>query len=685
MELKYRPDIDGLRAIAVLAVLFFHTSVPGFSGGFVGVDVFFVISGFLITSIILKDIRAERFSVARFYERRIRRIFPALFPLIAFVLVIGTYLYDVDAFKNLGRSIAATTLFSSNILFWQESGYFAAPSLQKPLLHTWSLAVEEQFYIFFPLALLLISRYLKGRYTLWIAGAFILSFITSILGVIYQPGATFYLVPTRAWELLAGSFLALRALPDLSANWQRNLFAFFGIALISGSIILISEATPFPGLAALPPVLGTSLVIYSGMGNGKNGSFIAQRMLSARPLVFIGLISYSLYLWHWPLVAFWKYLLFKPWNGRDSLMIIVASIAFASLSWKFIEQPFRGKQPLLPVRKQLFAVSAIVMALAVTAGVTIDTKNGMSRRFDRQYPGMVKEIKTTMKDPVWRLHGKWEQLSEHIGKGAKPPVVGQADKKPSFAFVGDSHARAYIPAIEHEATSAGISGMIITRQSTPFLLDISRTSNRDDDGFDEVTYNNAILAFIGSHPEIKTVIIASRWGGYVHGQLTDKGEENLGGTKMFDLRGQCKEGQANEDFINIGLKRSVDALLAMHRQVVLVTDVPEIGYDVPRSYYFHVRWPSYFDIDATRPSVGNYHERQKEANAIIEALAKQSGVSVIHPENLMFDEHQKGRIIAGGKLLYRDGNHLSTAGALYVAPAFAQLFKTMAVEQSNSK
>jgi peptidoglycan/LPS O-acetylase OafA/YrhL len=355
MEIKYRADIDGLRAIAVLAVLLFHTDVPGFTGGFVGVDVFFVISGYLITSIILKEIKAEQFSIARFYERRIRRIFPALFPVISFVLVVGAYLFDANAFKDLGQSIAATTLFSSNILFWRESGYFAAPSLQKPLLHTWSLAVEEQFYIFFPLSLMAIHRYLKGKYFVWLVIAFILSLVASIYGVVYHPAATFYLVPTRAWELMVGSILALGVLPDLSKNWQRNALTISGLALILYSIVAYTEATPFPGIAALAPVMGSGLIIYSGKG----GSHQAQKLFTARPLVFIGLISYSLYLWHWPLVAFTKYLLFRPFNGVDSAAIILASVLIASFSWKFIEQPFRGKQMLFPERKKLFAFLAL--------------------------------------------------------------------------------------------------------------------------------------------------------------------------------------------------------------------------------------------------------------------------------------------------------------------------------------
>ncbi|ANT64619.1 acyltransferase family protein [Prosthecochloris sp. CIB 2401] len=268
MPLKYRADIDGLRAIAVLAVLFFHTGVPGFSGGFVGVDIFFVISGFLITSIILKDIKEEKFSIARFYERRIRRIFPALFPVIAFTLVVGAFIFDATAFKELGQSITATTIFSSNILFWLKAGYFDTASLQKPLLHTWSLAVEEQFYIFFPLALVFINRFLNGRYLCWIIVASTLSLVASIYGVYHYPSPTFYLVHTRAWELLLGSILALGVLPSPTSSFLRNILSIAGLGLIVYSVGFYTEATLFPGYNAIAPVMGAWLIIYSNRGGG---------------------------------------------------------------------------------------------------------------------------------------------------------------------------------------------------------------------------------------------------------------------------------------------------------------------------------------------------------------------------------------------------------------------------------
>ena len=290
MVIKYRPDIDGLRAIAVLSVIFFHTGISGFSGGFVGVDVFFVISGYLITSIILKDIKSGEFSIARFYERRIRRIFPPLFTVITFTVVVSAFLFDSNSFESFGRSITATTFFCSNVLFWKESGYFDASSITKPLLHTWSLAVEEQFYIFFPLLLIGITRFSKNRYLQWIVGISLVSLMMSIIGVYTHQVITFYLLPTRAWELLFGSFLSLEVIPKLESNVQRNLVSFIGLSLIIFSICFYTESTLFPGVAALAPVLGASFIIHSGKG----GASIVKKLLSYKPIVYIGLISYSL-------------------------------------------------------------------------------------------------------------------------------------------------------------------------------------------------------------------------------------------------------------------------------------------------------------------------------------------------------------------------------------------------------
>jgi peptidoglycan/LPS O-acetylase OafA/YrhL len=679
MNLQYRPDIDGLRALAVLAVLFYHTAIPGFSGGFVGVDVFFVISGFLITTIILKDLREERFSIARFYERRVRRIFPALFPVIAFSLIIGAYLFDAKAFEDLGQSIMATTLFSSNILFWRESGYFDAPSLQKPLLHTWSLAVEEQFYIFFPLLLALIHRYLNGRYLQWLVAAFLLSLLASVYGVHHAQSMTFYFVTTRAWELLAGAVLALGVIPVPSSAWRRNLLSMSGLGLIVYSMVFYSEETLFPGAGAIPPVMGAAFIIHSG---GQKGGVVG-RLLSLRPLVFIGLISYSLYLWHWPLVAFARFLMFRSMTPYEGIAIVMSSILIATLSWKYIEQPFRGARPLFPERKRLFAAAGAVMAVASGIGGVIFLQEGMGWRIERLSPGLRATLAEVQYDPVWKRHVEWDVNVKTIDTEKEPPVVGAPNALPSFALVGDSHARAIIPALEHQALSNLLSGHVITKASTPFLLGVSNVAFKADDGFDEVAFNDSVLAFLSSRPSLKTVFIAARWGGYVNGRWVERSEDPQSDT-LIDSYGQYAAGRPNAVILRAGLERAVHALLAMERNVVLISDVPEIGYDVPRFFNLKTRFPALVSGFEISPTLADYNRRQHEAQEILEDLVKLPGVTLIHPEKRMFNREGKGRIVSAGKLLYQDDDHLSTAGALFVAPVFDEVFTAMAAVQSRS-
>jgi peptidoglycan/LPS O-acetylase OafA/YrhL len=275
-KLQYRADIDGLRAVAVLSVLFYHAGMRLFSGGFVGVDVFFVISGYLITSIIINEIKANEFHLVNFYERRIRRIFPVLFAVVAFTLLCGALLYDAKNYTDVGNSAISATLFYSNIHFWSQSGYFEKVSTLRPLLHAWSLSVEEQFYIAFPILVLLIRRFLKSRFALSLTLAAVISFVLSVYKVQQDATSAFYLMQYRAWELLIGSILGLRIVPIKTNPVMRNIFSLTGITMILASVTLYSHETPFPGAAALVPVMGSALVIYSG----QNGTSLIGKILS---------------------------------------------------------------------------------------------------------------------------------------------------------------------------------------------------------------------------------------------------------------------------------------------------------------------------------------------------------------------------------------------------------------------
>ncbi len=358
--MKYRPEIDGLRSIAVLPVILFHGGVAAFSGGFVGVDVFFVISGYLITTIIVSRIDAGRFSLLDFYNRRARRILPALVLVVACSIPFAWIWMLPTEFKDFAQSISAVSLFSSNFLFWIESDYFAAAAEEKPLLHTWSLAVEEQYYIVFPLLLMLFWRRWSRGTVMLLCGIFLISLIASQILSSRAPETNFYLLPSRAWELMAGSLCAiwlLRAPPQIGQGAREGLAAL-GLGLILLSIFVYDKTTPFPSVYALAPVLGTALIIlFAVRGTG------VARLLSLKIPVGIGLISYSAYLWHQPLFAFAR--LRSPVEPEIGLMMGLAalSLGLAYLSWRFVEQPFRH----MPWAAGKVVASTAVGSLAVFA------------------------------------------------------------------------------------------------------------------------------------------------------------------------------------------------------------------------------------------------------------------------------------------------------------------------------
>jgi len=387
--LSYRPDIDGLRAIAVLSVLAFHVELTRFAGGFVGVDVFFVISGYLIGSIVFSEIAASRFSLRNFYERRMRRIFPALFTMLA-VFIVFAYVYLLPSeLVDFAKSLLAATASASNFYFWRHSGYFDVP-MSHPLLHTWSLAVEEQFYITFPLFLVLVRRFFPKRLPLSVVILFLASLLASALVVSRDPSAAFYMPYTRAWELLLGTILSLGMFPRLQSPWLRNLATLAGAAMIAFSVLFFSSSTLFPGPNALLPCVGSALII----GAGEAGSSLVSAILSWRPVVFVGLISYSLYLWHWPVIVLQHmdvltgvsalsshhFGLFLTARRFDVVFEVALSFLLAVLSWRFVELPFRNGRLRLSGRPLCALTGAVIIVFAAFSSWTV-LAGGFTGRF----------------------------------------------------------------------------------------------------------------------------------------------------------------------------------------------------------------------------------------------------------------------------------------------------------------
>ena len=374
----YRPDIDGLRAVAVTLVLAYHLGVRDVTGGYIGVDVFFVISGFLITSQLVNQLRSGTFSIQEFYVRRIHRLFPALFVMLVATVTAGFWILYPATYVELAKSLIAAVLSVSNIFFWLHSDYFDAPANTRPLLHTWSLGVEEQFYLVFPVLLMLMWRKVPGRIIVLLGLAALLSFSASAIGAFKFPSGAFYLLPTRLWELLVGSILALGMYPRTSSRVGLNMMGVGGLGLILASAIWIDKETPFPGGAALLPCLGAALVI----GAGLNGTHVVGRLLSLRPVVFIGLVSYSLYLWHWPAIILYQNYYGVTWLDPASKIIVGSvSLFLAVLSWRYVEQPFRSPSHAhISPRALRGATIAATAAIAIATPVVV--ADGIPERFD---------------------------------------------------------------------------------------------------------------------------------------------------------------------------------------------------------------------------------------------------------------------------------------------------------------
>ncbi|HEV2453606.1 MAG TPA: acyltransferase, partial [Verrucomicrobiae bacterium] len=344
-----------------MLVVLYHTEL-GFSGGYIGVDVFFIISGYLITSIILNDIYNEKFRILNFWERRVRRILPGLVAVVSTCLVTGWFMFFPADYMSLGRSVLCQSLLISNLFFWKTTGYFSTTSTQ-PLLHTWSLALEEQFYILFPFLLLALAKFANRKFIGALIGFTLISFVVGVCATYCRPTAGFYLLPARAWELSLGASLAALPNPSQTTKWIDESLSWAGLFGILFAALIYDKNTPFPGFAALVPCIGAALIIWT---NSSSITFVG-RMLSLRPLVWIGLISYSLYLWHWPVLIFTNY-----WDqGQPSftrgLGVVFLSLALAIVTWKIIETPFR-KRLVFPGRASVFTFAGVALATLFVAG-----------------------------------------------------------------------------------------------------------------------------------------------------------------------------------------------------------------------------------------------------------------------------------------------------------------------------
>ncbi|MCI0993623.1 acyltransferase [Pseudomonas sp. ICMP22404] len=638
-----RRDIDGLRALAVIPVVLFHFGFGTFSGGFVGVDVFFVISGFLITSILFREISAQRFSFADFWARRARRILPALSMVLLATLAVGWLLLTAKDFSELGRTVRYQSLFISNILFMREDGYFAPASDLKPLLHTWSLAVEEQYYIFFPLLMVLLMRHV--RHWRWMLFALLLiSFGLNIAYIDRKPDVAFFSLPTRAWELLCGAMLAVLPAPRHAVRpWVCQFAAVAGLVAVLAAVFTFDETTVFPGWSALFPVLGTTALIWSG---ARCSTWVAQ-VLSTRALVWVGLLSYSFYLWHWPVYVYANAISIdgiQPWEAAGWILL---ALVFAWLSWRFVELPFREKR-LLAGRKPVLVGGLLAMAVLAVSGSVVRSADG----FPQRLTGKAMEYAQARE---WRAGQMKCMLVTSDKRPDKACLLGgQKDAPVTRLFWGDSHAAALLPAIESSAAHGGGPVWLYSMSACPPILsDDPRPRCKD---FNERTMDQV------RRLKIRDVVLASNWSLYVYGR--EDGDKKV----LLDPRDNTAEAEAR---MAAGLKARVAAIRATGAQVWLFKEVPlqrkgAIG-----------RLTSLARIGRSAEGLGRplseHMARQRFLSALFDSMkAADAGVHVIDPTPLMCSD-RVCPIEANGYSQYRDEDHLSDVGSARLGPLFAPL------------
>jgi peptidoglycan/LPS O-acetylase OafA/YrhL len=504
ISLPYRPDIDGLRAIAVIAVVLFHADIAFAKGGFIGVDIFFVISGFLITSILARQHSAGMAGLRQFYERRARRIIPAISAMLFAVMIGGFLLFPPNQIEQTAKAILATLLFGANFFFWLTSSYFGPESSLNPLTHMWSLGVEEQFYVVFPVCLWVVLRFLERWRLVIMLCIAVLSFGLSYWLTPHHPPSAFYMLPARAWELLIGSSLALGI-----SNWplrslHRQLLGIAGIALIANGFAVIDAKTAYPGWHALLPVVGTAALLAAG---GAPGS-VATRVFSSPILVAIGLRSYSIYLWHWPVLVWTKTYRGEFYLGAGHVTgAIIIGLVLAELSYRLIERPFRDRGRIT-LAAFVYGVVAISLLLAASS-VAVLWQHGLPWRFSPQVARLDGDANAYSAQSMACFANSGTQS---FGK-VKACRLGPNANAINFVLWGDSHAGAIAPSLAALATAHSKSGYLAAMSSCPPFLAIS-AGTRDQNAVTCEKNNSHVLNSIIASKGIDTVFLFASWQRY---------------------------------------------------------------------------------------------------------------------------------------------------------------------------
>lgn len=666
--MHYRREIDGLRAVAVLPVILFHAGLTFWSGGYIGVDVFFVISGYLITTILIEQRVRGIYSVLNFYERRARRILPALFVVLLACIPFAWMWLPPYPLEDFARSMAFAALFISNVHFLEHGGYFDLNAELRPLLHTWSLAVEEQYYLLFPLVLFTLGMFRRRKFLIIFALLALASLAVAEWGWRKYPDENFYFTPSRLWELLAGSICAVIL---FRRQVMRNeLLAGLGLALILFASVWFDAAMPFPSVWALVPVLGTCLIILFA-----DGTTWTARLLSLRPVVGVGLISYSAYLWHQPLFAFARIRgagEVAPWVMAA---LVVLSLALAWASWRFVEQPFRGHAPLvLPGRRGLFGASAAGIVVIAAAGFWTMNEEGFESRLDIDSSPFLARLyhETT-------FHATAERLCiGDKGKDLRDLCVAYAPENPErrIAILGDSHSRVLVPAFEKIAETRAATVVLGDQPGCPPLVGVwlIRGGEAARSCHDSAAHFAAQVVESGTD----TVVLAARWAMYATGFY---GNHDWRTAVTTDPDRTFITEAERLDELEKGLRRTVEFYREKGIDVILFAQIPEQR-QIPSILVQNAMLMGLDDAAARGMFVRSFVPRADNdrlhagARGVLQRVADTMDVPLVMPDPV-FAEGDHYIWLRGDDSLYLDDDHLSEVGARSLAPLMVEALEEL--------
>ena len=650
-----------MRALAVLSVVIYHVNPKLLPGGFLGVDIFFVISGYLISLIVFREQAAGAFNFADFYVRRARRLFPALAVVLLTTLVFGAFALFADEYQRLAKHAASAIFFLLNFQLMNETGYFDVASNSKPLLHLWSLSVEEQFYLVWPVLLVVLGRF-RLRIGLVMGVLIVGSMVFAIQLASFNPDALYFHPLARFWELLLGAALAyyhhrfgVNTLPDgLDRTWMRHLLSFAGLTVIVSALFLFNDKAPYPGALTLIPLLGVTALIASGSNS------VGSRCLSFKPMVWIGLISYPLYLWHWPLLSYIR--IMESGAPAEALLWFGAGAALvlAALTYRFIEQPLRHSRKILPATVGLGS-TMVVLFLASFGVVASDGLPG------RPAVRHVKAAEAQMK----REPATDESCLRLFPPGAAPTYCRQHNPMDRMiAIVGDSHAHVLFPGVSENAALQGYGTLLLANSGCPPLggavtgrnaHEKTKCMHSIDRIFDAIERDKRIVA----------VVFATRGPQYLTGAGFGPAEANYNYPPISSREGiEAADGLSPYDVFSRGLKASVSRLNQHGLRVAYVLQVPELG--VPAQNC--VLRPLTVAENKTGCSIDRavYQERMRPYRALVANLHLNSEFFRVVDPSPVFCDSSKCSGASDGQLLYADDNHLSVLGSKKLAPIILQ-------------